>query len=147
MPKAISGLPIHGIVWRAGIPDMDGDIITTDALREAYNDLRMRIGQQVGDVSVLFNFDYRKPVGRIVEVQWDGENLIARVIIDKKETIGPDLWEQCALRPGFVVEKQEKRGDGTQVFKKISHFSISLTDNPMPLPTTEEERREETPGS
>ena len=143
MPEAISGLPIHGIVWRAGLPDVDGVVITPEALHEAYIDLKTRVGRQVGGVPVSFNFDDRKRVGQVIEVQWDGENLIARDIIDMKEIIGPDLWEQCSLRPGFVVEEEEvqKRNDGIRVFKKISALHISLTTNPMPLPTTEEEER------
>lgn len=116
------------LVWRANIPDSQGDQVTTKALEEMAK--RMPVGQDV-----TFNFDFRKIIGHVKDAWVADNDLYVRASIDDPEVIELLHTNKAVMRPGFGVTESHQDTGGVRVIDSISASFASVTPDPiMPLP-------------
>lgn len=129
-----SGARVTRVVWRANATDVNGCLLTSNALRQMANDLRIR------RPPISFNFDVRKPpVGRVVSARMADDELRVTCDIHDGEVLTALLSSRAALRPGYVMEDAVMRPDGVMIVGSVSGTYLGLTPNPMPLPEEPEE--------
>ena len=85
--------------------DMQGDIITEEALRDSSLDL-------IKNSTVLLNHDLKQPIGKVTKVQFDMHGLLIDVLISKTEPeiiqkIKEGVLNKFSIR-GQVLERERK---------------------------------------
>ncbi len=111
--------------------DLQGDIITEEALRESSLDL-------IKNSTVLLNHDLKQPIGKVTKVQFDMHGLLIDVLISKTE---PDIIQKIkegvlnkfSIR-GQVLERERKfmseLNRMANVIKRMALVEVSLVSVP-----------------
>src|SRR5258708_31277641 len=86
--------------------DLQGDVITEDALKEASNDL-------LTNSTVLLNHDITQPIGKVTKVTLDKSGLLIDALISKSE---PDIIQK--IKEG-ILNKFSIRGEVLEREKKF----------------------------
>jgi len=111
--------------------DLQGDIITEEALKAASLDL-------LKNSTVLLNHDLKLPIGRVTKVEFDSHGLLIDVLVSKTEPdviqkIKEGVLNKFSIR-GQVLERERKFDaelDRTvNVIKRMSLVEVSLVSVP-----------------
>ena len=111
--------------------DMQGDIITEDALQNASLDL-------VKNSTVLLNHDLTKPIGRVTKVEFDKHGLLIDALISSTEPeiiqkIKEGVLNKFSIR-GQVLEREKKymrdHDRVVNIIRKIALVEVSLVSVP-----------------
>jgi len=111
--------------------DMQGDIITDEALKASSLDL-------LKNSTVLLNHDIKKPIGKVTKAEFDKHGLLIDVLISKTEPeiiqkIKEGILNKFSIR-GEVLEREKKYMPKldrvVNVIKRMSLIEVSLVSVP-----------------
>ncbi|MBI4063478.1 MAG: HK97 family phage prohead protease [Elusimicrobia bacterium] len=111
--------------------DLQGDIITEEALKDSAADL-------LKNSTVLLNHDLKQPIGRVTKVQFDKRGLLIDALISKTEAeiiqkIKEGILNKFSIR-GQVLERERKfmpeLDRVVNVIKRMSLVEVSLVSVP-----------------
>lgn len=111
--------------------DLQGDIITEEALRASSIDL-------IKNSTVLLNHDLKKPIGKVTHVEFDKNGLLIDVLISKTEPeiiqkIKEGVLNKFSIR-GQVLEREHKYVPEldrmVNIIKRMNLIEVSLVSVP-----------------
>lgn len=114
------------LVWRANAVDANGDIFTSTALASMADVL-------LPDDEILLDFQFDKPVGKIVQAWIKNDELHVSAVITDDDAIESIREGKANLRPGFSIGTSHLR-DGNRVIDEVSIVELGLVFRRMPLP-------------
>lgn len=113
-------------VWRANVPDANGDQVTTKALQQ--------MAERMHSMKVSYNFEFNNLVGYVKQAWIERGTLHVSATIDDPETIELLQGGEAAIRPGFEIKEAHWGTGGVHVVDEIGISFLAVSPNPMPLP-------------
>lgn len=127
-----TGMCVDALVWRANHVDLNGDMMTMEALEDMVKALPP--GTELG-----FDFDFRKGTAGHVRRAWiKGEYLGVSVVLDDPNMAKALHASDLKVRPGFSMSAAHLE-DGHQVVDRVDAAMLSVMTHPMPLPGFDED--------
>ena len=114
------------LVWRAGQVDMNGDMLTADALKQMA--AQMRPGSDI-----FLSFDFRLAIGHVSQAWVEDDALYMHATFDDPVFTEALSSGQMSIRPGFSIEAKHAEY-GHRMVDEVGTTHLALTPNPMPLP-------------